>query len=441
MPAVTTLTKRISILEAGKSETGERFIKLAIRIRKGEVKHVVERIDNLSDSKAKNRVFQRLNQLGAHLISSKARRELTDRIQDEGRMEPTFQVATQVGWHGNAFVRPDRVIGEPDQPLEVYFGDVKPELTSKYQVDGDLDRWKEIPKLAQGNSRLLASLALAFVGPLGDILRVPKVAIQLCGDPGSGKTPVAIAAGSVWGLHLDRQRAQDTGFGETWKNTINNLEPIAIAHNHAFLILDETRVAAKNPSGPLVETLTEAAMRLERSVEKGRLTDTESPRAWWVPILSTSNKSLDEMATKGEEIDDAYRDRLIDVPLPTSGDGIFENLHGRKDKAKFSEALIKIALQHHGVASLHFLEKLTAGREKPEASAREQPPKIPPPGAKAAWLRTRSHADPRKVRHGLCGRWVSHELRIAASEGGIARGAASLRTSTHRARDAVPSEI
>ena len=130
-------------------------------------------------------------------------------------------------------------------------------------------------------------------------------------------------------------------------------------------------MATKNRGGSRVETLTEAAMRLERSVEKGRLTDTESPRSWWVPILSTSNKSLDEMATKGEEIDDAYRDRLIDVPLPTAADGIYQNLHGYKDKAKFSEALIQIALQHHGAASLRFLEKLTDWRARDEKNLKQ----------------------------------------------------------------------
>jgi hypothetical protein len=366
----TPHTKSISILEVGVSALHEAFVKLGLTLPSGEVREAVVRIDNLVDREAKKAFIQQLNQLGAHLISPKAQTELVNRIQHEGQREPTFQVATQVGWHSNAFVRPDRVIGEPGQPLEVYLGATKPELTSKYQVNGDLDAWKEIPKLARGNSHLLASLALAFVGPIGDILRVPQVAIQLCGKGGSGKTPVAIAAGSVWGLHPDRQRALSTGFGETWKNTINNLEPIAVAHNHTFLILDETRVGTKSRGGSLVETLTEAAMRLERSVEKGRLTDTESPRSWWVPILSTSNKSLDEMATKGEEIDDAYRDRLIDVPLPTATDGIYQNLHDYKDKARFSKALIDIALEHHGVASLHFLEKLTEWRARDEKSLR-----------------------------------------------------------------------
>jgi hypothetical protein len=80
--------------------------------------------------------------------------------------------------------------------------------------------------------------------------------------------------------------------------------------------------------------------------------------------------SLDELVQKGEQIDDAHRGRLIDVPLPASDDGIFEDLHGFKDKAKLTKHLIDIALEHHGVASLHFLAKLTEWRARDEKGLR-----------------------------------------------------------------------
>jgi len=70
------------------------------------------------------------------------------------------------------------------------------------------------------------------------------------------------------------------------------------------------------------------------------------------------------MATKGEELDDAHRDRLIDVPLPTTGDGIFEDLHGFANQAQLTKRLIELALEHHGVASVRFLERLTESRTR-----------------------------------------------------------------------------
>ena len=185
----------------------------------------------------------------------------------------------------------------------------------------------------------MLALALAFVGPIGDVLRVEQVTIQLFGDPGSGKTAVFIPAGSVWGLHTTSERAINHGFGETWKNTANNLDPIAVAHNHTLLPLEETRTADKSKKLQ-VEAITDVAMRLEKAVEKGRLTDTTPPRSWWVPILSTSNLPLDHMAASSDfRVDDAHRGRLIDVPLPSSGHGIFEDLHGDPDHAAFSQAL------------------------------------------------------------------------------------------------------
>src|SRR3954471_16466971 len=137
--------------------------------------------------------------------------------------------------------------------------DFKEDLEAKYRCGGSLKGWQKIPKLAAGNSRFMLALALAFVGPIGDVLRVEQVAIQLFGDPGSGKTAVFIPAGSVWGLHTTSERAINHGFGETWKNTANNLDPIAVAHNHTLLPLEETRTADKAKQ-PLAEAITDVAM-------------------------------------------------------------------------------------------------------------------------------------------------------------------------------------
>ena len=148
------------------------------------------------------------------------------------------------------------------------------------------------------------------------------------------------------------------GFGETWNNTTNNLELVARAHNHCFLVLDETR--ATDP-----KTVLDSVFRLERGQEKGRITDAQPRGSWLVPVLSTSNLSVDELGRLAKiEIDDAYRSRLIDVPNPIGGHGIYEDLHGYSDVAEFSKRLIDLALEHHGCASLHFLEKLLARQEK-----------------------------------------------------------------------------
>jgi putative DNA primase/helicase len=74
----------------------------------------------------------------------------------------------------------------------------------------------------------MMSIALAFAGPLGELLGGEQPMIQLVGAAESGKSSIAIAAGSVWGEHNDKERKS---FSESWNNTANNLEPIAAAHD------------------------------------------------------------------------------------------------------------------------------------------------------------------------------------------------------------------
>jgi hypothetical protein len=51
-------------------------------------------------------------------------------------------------------------------------------------------------------------------------------------------------AGSFWGCHASERR--DQGFAESWHSTAGKVEITALAHNDAFLILDETKRAGHN---------------------------------------------------------------------------------------------------------------------------------------------------------------------------------------------------
>ena len=85
-------------------------------------------------------------------------------------------------------------------------------------------------------------------------------------------------------------------------------------------------------------------------------------------ILSTSNKSLDEMAEDVRTTcPEALRSRLIDVPIPTIGYGAYESLHGLGDERSFSVKLQEIASNHYGIASLLFIKRLAAwGQPNPK---------------------------------------------------------------------------
>ncbi len=359
----TNFTSHIEIIATGKSAIGERFVKLGINAQDGYAEAVL-RIDDLDGKKG---AFARLNTLGAHLISPAARNEFMSRIQAEGLKPTSFRVATQIGFHGWEFVLPDEVISARKKPrIDISLDQNVASYASKFRTSRNKD-WKAIPRLAKGNSRAMATLATGLVGPCSIITPLEQVAIQLVGEPGSGKSAVAVATGSIWGRHLDPNRARQDGFCETWKNTLNKFESVALAHNHTLLIADETRTADK-PNKTLVEAVLNVAMTLEKAGEKGRWTDTTALKSWWVPFISTSNKGLDELCrVAGVQLDDAYRSRLVDIGLPEGGFGIFEDLHGYSSVAALSVRLKALAEKCFGWPSRRFIRKLVRWHKKDPA--------------------------------------------------------------------------
>jgi hypothetical protein len=105
-------------------------------------------------------------------------------------------------------------------------------------------------------------------------------------------------------------------------------------------------------------------MRLNKGITKGRKGQIDQP-TWWMGILSTSNKSLEEMAEDAHtHCPEALRSRLIDVPMPIFGYGAYERLHGLKDERSFSVKLQEIASNHYGKASVFFIRRLATWRKR-----------------------------------------------------------------------------
>jgi putative DNA primase/helicase len=262
-------------------------------------------------------------------------------------------------------VLPRRVFSEVPARFERYLISHRDDRLSKYRVKGSLSGWQEIARLAIGNSRLMLALALAFVGPVGTILQVEQVGIQLFGPQGCGKTATLIAAGSVWGRHVDPELAASVGGGSSWNTTPNDMEQESLGSNHTLQAMDETR-SATTELRRLGPHMFDNVMRWERGIEKGRLGEIWRRRAWWCALLSTSNLSLLEMveAAHSTTVDDALLSRLVDVPPPAGGLGIFENLHGKSSVAEFSQHMIAISRRHFGWPSRVFIDKLVKWRAR-----------------------------------------------------------------------------
>jgi putative DNA primase/helicase len=358
-------TSNIEIGEYGISGDGQQFVRVVIRAPQNKKKVALLPLNDIGAHNAA--IFADLNRKGAHLITPAARNEFLNRIQAKGYAEPAFEVVTKIGWHNGAFVLPRRVFSEVPAQFERYLISHRDDRLSKYRVKGKLSGWQEIARLAIGNSRLMLALALAFVGPVGPILEVEQVGIQLFGPQGCGKTATLIAAGSVWGRHVDPDSAASVGFGSSWNTTTNDSEQESLGSNHALQAMDETR-SATTELRRLGPHMFDNIMRWERGIEKGRLGEMWRRRAWWCALLSTSNLSLLEMveAAHSTPVDDALLSRLIDVPPPAGGFGIFQNLHGKSSVAEFSQRIIAISRQHFGWPSRVFIDKLVKWRARDE---------------------------------------------------------------------------
>ena len=77
---------------------------------------------------------------------------------------------------------PSGLVGVALSDVVVYLDDLPADQTGKYRCSGNLDGWSEIPRLAEGNSRVMMALALAFVGPVAPLMGARNVAIQLVGE-------------------------------------------------------------------------------------------------------------------------------------------------------------------------------------------------------------------------------------------------------------------
>jgi uncharacterized protein (DUF927 family) len=132
----------------------------------------------------------------------------------------------------------------------------------------------------------------------------------------------------------------------------------ALAHNDGLLILDETKRAGKDDK-ERANVVTSVAFGLAEQTEKERLTNKAPASAWRCFFLSTSNLSLSQLGRRGGVIiDEAHRGRLVDIPLPRNGHGLYEELHEFSSGEALSNALQRRSVNYFGTAGREFVRKL-----------------------------------------------------------------------------------
>nr|WP_325248641.1 DUF927 domain-containing protein [Amylibacter sp.] len=268
------------------------------------------------------------------------------------RWEPSGRYITtdRLGWTDDRCAEfvlgSKRVIGSSNT---VFINELAPNGAPEMNKQGTLTEWRdEVSARCVGNPVLMASVSLAFAGPLLGLLERESAGLHLRGGSSSGKTTALGAAVSVWG---------GPKFMQSWRATANVLEGVAATRNGSLLALDELGQISGKEVGDAVYTLANGQGKA-RSSSTGRL---QAKGMWRMMLLSTGEISLaDKMAEVGKTPMKGQDVRLIDIAADTRRFGVFDELHGVADSAAFANEMKKATANYFGVAGEAFVAKLIA---------------------------------------------------------------------------------
>lgn len=251
----------------------------------------------------------------------------------------TMRAASVTGWHDEAFVLPDAVIGASDIWFQAS-GRVAP-----YASAGTFDGWRELAAMASGNPLIMFAMSSAFAGPLLGPLNIDGGGAHLHGDSSCGKTTALLASISVWG---------GPAFKRTWRATANGLEGAGALHSDTLLALDE--LGEIDP-----KSLYEAAYALVNGMGKTRANrygEARQAARWRVFLLSTGELTIAaRMSAGGIEAKAGQELRILDVPV-TGAHGVFDDLHGRASGGVLSDDVRNLSAKHYGHAGPRFVDAL-----------------------------------------------------------------------------------
>lgn len=281
--------------------------------------------------------------MGVRLDPGKAKHQLPHYLQSKMPMRK-IHCTLQVGWCGDAFVLPDTVIGP--KATDVIFQSSEHGHVEHTQA-GTLDGWKEgIAAKAVGNPLLMLTVSASFAGPLLQRCNAESGGIHLVGESSTGKSTAMDAACATWG---------GLGYKRSWRATSNGLEGTASMFNDCLLALDEISECDPTQVGDTVYMLANGRGK-QRSSRTGTA---QSVTRWRCFVLSNGERTISTtMADGGHRIKAGQAIRLLDIPAAQTY-GAWDNLHGAIDGREFSDAIKRVAGQHHGKAGRAFLEQLT----------------------------------------------------------------------------------
>ena len=288
----------------------------------------------------------------------KANSLLMEYIQYGAPEDTIYLQLDKVGWHEATYVLPDEQFGA-SLSEKIYLAETTDTL---HNISGDLQLWQErIGKLCAGNSLLVLATSYALTGPLLRPCDMEGGGLHIYGASSTGKTTLALVAGSVCGGGGNR------GYLRQWRSTHNALEHTAAMHNDNLLVLDEVGQAT-------AEVVSQVAYMLPNGQGRSRMRADASlrdPLTWRLNFLSTGELTInDKIEESGKQRAMAGQAvRIIDLPIDGgTGENMFANLHEHADPASLSVALADVCSNSYGTALRAFIAKYCEGSEQNQES-------------------------------------------------------------------------
>ncbi len=291
-------------------------------------------------------ITRELLRRGLNIVSGKGKKvlEYIQSCESTTRMTCT----DKTGWHGGAYVTPERVYGDDAENRYIYQSDNNTEMTTGQA--GTLEDWQNnVSAYAVGNSRLVFAISTAFAGSLVYPAGMDSGGFHLHGDSSTGKSTAQLSGASVWG--------EPDKFKRTWRATSNGLEGIASLHNDSLLILDEIREISGKDAG-------ETAYMLGNGQGKTRANRTGGARAaktWRLLFLSSGEITLTELLqSEGKRTYTGQEVRIANIPADAGQNmGILENLHDFPIPANLADHIRYETGRYYGTAGAAWLEHIT----------------------------------------------------------------------------------
>ncbi|BEV72294.1 DUF927 domain-containing protein [Paludibacterium sp. THUN1379] len=260
------------------------------------------------------------------------------------------RITPHSGWHDQAFVLPDEVIGPHDDLLLLnplpHGGEAR--------LQGNLSDWQQQVALpAAHNSRPVFALSMALAPPL---LRWQPATggFHLLGGSSIGKTTLLELATSVWG-HPQHSRHQ-------WRSTSNGLEGLCSQHHDLLLVLDELSQLSPQQAGEAAYLIANGQGKA-RADRQGKLLQ---QMYWRLLLLSAGELTMsDHLRTAGQALRGGQEVRLIDLSADAGvGLGVLEQCAPFPDSGSWVRHIQHAVRQHHGHAGRAFLRQLVAQHEQ-----------------------------------------------------------------------------